>query len=82
LGITGTDLQIQKAVLPSPNTHFSIREYYGLKSKVVKFLILKEFMIPDSLIKAGWVFPTLSAPLVDMKSSTPGLILKTDFPYN
>ena len=79
---TGTDSQIPKAALPSPSTHSSIKEYYGLKEWVIKYLISKEFMIPVFPIKAGSVFPTSSAPLVVMRFSTQGAILGLDFHGN
>lgn len=72
---------MKKAALPYPNTPSSIKAYYGLKSRVVKCLILKEFMIPASPTKAGWVSRTLNTLSEAMKSNIRGVIPSRDYLY-
>ena len=81
-GIIGKHLQTKKAALPYPSTPSSIKEYYGLKRWAAKFLTSKEFTIPASLIKAGWAFPTSSAPLAATKSIIQAVIPNSDYLYD
>lgn len=76
--IIGMDLQILKVALPYPSIPSSIKEYYGLRNKVVRFLTSKESMMKDFLLKAGWDLPILKNLSVGRKSSTPDALQKLD----
>jgi hypothetical protein len=78
----GMVLQIVKDALPYPNTPLFGMEYYGLKGRVVKFSILKEFMTHAFQIRVGSVFPTSNAPLAAMKFNIPDVIPNSDCRYD
>ena len=80
MDIIGTDLQILKAALPSPSIHSSIKEYYGLRSRVARFLTLKVFMTPASPIRVGWAFPISNALLEATKLNIRDVSLNPDYP--